>query len=207
MKAIPLSPSGIFRDIVSMSWSLPLYIGKGKEYEPLLKFICEKKYKDSNDIPPMKELLKEIGLSYAKFTRLLKNLYTDLREDDDFVLDSLEVKYRIWATSSYADSVIFDIKNLPVVPRVGEKVEIPYFQEFLGRTSFYVKNVIHKLRNGSQCVEIEVAEGDYNLFWHLRLDEAIEREEIHWRELFDLTPSQLKDKLEVTPKWRRKSNS
>ena len=206
METNSLSPKGIFRDIVSMAWTLPYYLGKGKEYENLIKFICEKNYDDDNDIPQIKDLLKEMGLSYARFTRLLKSLYADLREDDDFVMDVIGIKYRIRAKSPYYGSVIFDMKNLPVVPRVGEKMEIPYFHEFLGTTSFYVKNVWHRLRNGHQRVEIEVTEGEYNLFWHLRLDEAIAREEIHWRELWDLSTSQLKDKLEITPKWKRKTN-
>ena len=77
----------------------------------------------------------------------------------------------------------------------------------MGRTSYYVKDVRHRLRNGYQIVEIELAEGDYNLFWHLRLDEAIAKEEIHWREVVDKTTDQLKDKLEVTPKWRRNSKT
>jgi len=204
----PLSPKDIFRDIVSMSWSLPYFFDKGKEYEPLARFIYEKKYDiEVGDWPQIKDILKETGLQHSKFTKYLKSLYQDLREEEDFKMEFLEIKYRIWISSQYSGGVMFDLTNLPVVPRIGEKMDIPYFQEFIGRTSFHVKDVRHRLRNGYQMVEIELAEGDYNLFWHLRLDEAIAREEIHWREVFDKTTDQLKDKLEVTPKWRRNSKT
>ncbi len=59
------------------------------------------------------------------------------------------------------------------------------------------------MADGCQIVEIELEEGDYNLFWHLRLDEAIERKEIDWNELFEKKPYQLKEQLDIVPKWYR----
>ncbi|MCX6244707.1 MAG: hypothetical protein NTU98_08380 [Bacteroidetes bacterium] len=203
MKPENLTPKGIFEDIVSMTWTLPFYLGKGKEYEELVKFICEKKYDQQKSIPPIKNLVKETGLSYSIFSKFLKNLYKDLREDEDFVMDTHEVKYRFWVSSSHGRGVIFDLKNLPVVPRTGESVELSYFRECCGSNTFYVKNIKHAFRNGCQFVEIELAEGDYNLFWHLRLDEAIEKKEVDWDDLFEKSAYQLKEQLDVIPKWYR----
>jgi hypothetical protein len=195
-----LTPKGIIRDIISMRWTLTFFIGKGKEYESLVKFFIEKKYEMS---PPIKELVKETGLTYEKLAKYLRKLYEDLMTQDDFIMDTHEVKYQIYAKSPYKGSVVFDLKNLPVVPRVGERVELFYFHECCGTDYFYVKNVRHEFRNGCQTVVIELDQGDYNLFWHLRLDEAIERMEIDWREIFEKTPHQLKEQLDVIPKWYR----
>jgi hypothetical protein len=88
-----------------------------------------------------------------------------------------------------------------VVPRIGEKVELEYFQECCGTRSFYVKKIRHFLDRGCQTIEIELADGDYNLFWHLRLDEALEKMQIDWREAFWGNDYELKKKLGVIPKW------
>lgn len=198
-----ISTKGMYRDIVSMRGSLSCFLNKGKEYEDLVKFIQEKRY-DENEGPPLiKDLVKESGVSNSKVTRYLKMIYKDVMEYEDFIIDFHEVKYRIWAKSNYFGSVIFDMKYLPVVPRVGEKVELLYFSEKLGTSSFYVKKVQHKFHNGCQLIEIELAEGDYNLFWHFRLDEAVEKKEIHWTEVFDKKPYQLKEKLGITPKSQK----
>jgi len=200
MKPVTLTPKGIIRDIISMTWTLPFFIGKGKEYENLVKYFHEKKYEKP---PPIKELLEETGLTYEKLSKYLKKLYEDLRTDEDFVMEEHQVRYRIWVRSSFKSGVVFDMKNLPVIPRIGEKVEMPYFRECCGTDYFYVKNIRHQFRNGCQIVEIELEEGDYNLFWHLRLDEAIERKEIDWNELFEKKPYQLKEQLDIVPKWYR----
>jgi len=203
MKPENLTPKGIFADIVSMTWTLPFYFGKRKEYEELIKFIYEKKYDEQTSIPPIKDLVRESGLSYSKFSKFLKNLYKDLREDEDFLMDTHRVMYRFCVSSSYGRSVIFDLKNLPVIPKIGESVELSYFRECCGSNTFYVKNIKHTFRNGCQIVEIELAEGNYNLFWHLRLDEALEKKEVDWDDLFEKSTYQLKEQLDVIPKWYR----
>ena len=203
MKPDSLKPKGIISDIISMTWTLPFYIGKGKDYESLVKFFYEKRFDKLEELPSIKELIKETGLTYEKFSRCLKKLYEDLMTDENFIMDTHEVKYRIWARSTYKAGVTFDLKNLPVVPRVGEKVQLSYFHECCGTDYFYVKKVHHRFQGGCQIVEIELAEGDYNLFWHFRLDEAIERMEIDWREIFEKTPYQLKEQLDIVPKWYR----
>ena len=203
MNQVNQTPKGIIRDIISMTWTLPFFIGKGKEYENLVKFFLEKRYDILETVPSIKELIKETGLTYEKFSKNLKKLYEDLMTDEDFVMETHEVRYRISVRSAYKGGVIFDLKNLPVVPRVGEKVELSYFRECCGTDYFYVKNIRHSFVHGCQTVVIELAEGDYNLFWHFRLDEAIERMEIDWREIFEKTPYQLKEELDIIPKWYR----
>ena len=50
-------------------------------------------------------------------------------------------------------------------------------------------------------IYIKLEHGDYNLFWHFRLDEALERHEIHWRDVWEKESYELKRILQVTPKW------
>lgn len=203
MKPENLTPKGIFEDVISLTWTLNFYLDKGKDYEPLIKFLIEKRFDNIDELPSIKDLVKETGLSYPILSKYLKGLYKDLREDEEFIMDDHKVKYRIWVRHSYKNSVVFDLKNLPVVPRVGEKVDLSYFRECCGTNDFYVKKIRHKFQNGYQIVEIELDKGDYNLFWHYRLDEASERMEIHWRELLESSDSQLKEKLGAIPQWYR----
>ncbi len=46
MKRDTLTPKGVFRDLVSMSWSLNYFLNKGKEYDIILKYIIDKNLGD-----------------------------------------------------------------------------------------------------------------------------------------------------------------
>jgi hypothetical protein len=80
---------------------------------------------------------------------------------------------------SYFDSHHFyTIKHLPVVPRVGENFTIPYFRAKVGSDWFYARSIEHQFEDNKQIIYIRLSDGRYNLFWHLRKDEAYLKEEI-----------------------------
>lgn len=61
-------------------------------------------------------------------------------------------------------------------------------------------NIRHVFESGIQIVEINLEEGEYNLFWKFRLDEALEKEELNWRDRLDKTEDELRVQLGVKPR-------
>ena len=102
---------------------------------------------------------------------------------------------------SISNSYTFTIQDIPRLPRVGEQVNIPFFQEYMGTSSFYVNSIHHSFSDSEQFVFFELLGGYYNLFWHWRKDKAELRNEIDWRDFFRLDDWQLKKKinLPITP--------
>jgi hypothetical protein len=95
------------------------------------------------------------------------------------------------------------VKELLVMPRVGESVYLPHFTEQSKCTFYYVKKVSHRFYNGTQSVEIELDESIYNLLWHFRSDEAFLNGEIDPYDRFDFSEAELKEKLGFILRWKR----
>ena len=79
--------------------------------------------------------------------------------------------------------------HLPVIPRVGETVEIPFFRAYLDNTWFHVEKVRHEFTDTGQEVEIFLLPGEYNLYWHYRKDKAEEEGELHFGGTFNYSGS------------------
>lgn len=57
MKPENLTPKGIFEDVISLTWTLNFYLDKGKDYEPLIKFLIEKRFDNIDELPSIKDLV------------------------------------------------------------------------------------------------------------------------------------------------------
>lgn len=203
MKQDTYTPKGVFRDLVSMSWSLNYFLNKDKEYNTILKYIIDKKLCDVYPLPKIKDVLLDIGISYSRFSRLILMLYEDILSDEDFHFEKPSAIYEL-NFSGKMRSFTLSFKELAVIPRIGESVYFSYLKELSQNTYFYVKNVNHRFYKGIQSVEIELEEGEYNLFWHLRRDEAFLKEEINPFNRYEFSVSELKEKLGFIPSWKKK---
>ncbi len=204
MKDETLSTGSLLRDISSMSWALKPLLNQGKEYDGLLSYIIEKNWyypEDGNtNFPAVKDLIKDTGIPYGKLKKYLNEIFEDIITSDTFSLPFTNIEY--WfSVSSFRKSLSFRVKSLPVCPRIGEQMRIPYFYSYLQTNLFHVSDITHEFENGRQVITIHLKQGFYNLFWHFRLDEAEERMEIDFRDRFEKTDYQLKKELDVIPKW------
>ena len=204
MKDETLPTSSLISDISSMSWALKPLLNQGKEYDGLLSYIIEKNWFYPEDgkinIPAVKDLIKDTGIPYGKLKKYLNEIFEDIRTSDSLIINFSDIEY--WfSLTSFRKSLCFRVKSLPVFPRIGEQMRIPYFHSYLQTNFFYVSDITHEFENGVQIITIHLKEGFYNLFWHFRLDEAEERMEIDFRDRYEKTDYQLKKELDVIPKW------
>lgn len=193
-----LSSKGVLLDISSMRGFASQLLGKGKRYEALLRLIIEKDYYNDNDLPlpSLKELQERLGLKYALVRKHLFEIYDDLLDHQensiDFSIKSVEYVFGMWYFDNYVSLVI---NQLPVMPRVGEQMWIPYFKEKVGTNLFFVDSVHHYFNDTKQSISISLSPGSYNSFWAIRKDEAYLKGEISSNEYFTSKDDNAKKKL------------
>ncbi|MDQ3396041.1 MAG: hypothetical protein M3512_18300 [Bacteroidota bacterium] len=114
-------------------------------------------------------------LSYTKVRKYLTEIYHDLILIEDTIAFRFPKVIYSFNISGHHDSFIsFETQSLPVVPRVGENITIPYFKAHLHTDYFHVESIGHTFRDLEQTIDIWLKTGTYNLFWHFRKDQADE---------------------------------
>lgn len=200
MKDDSLSTSTLLRDISSLGWALSPLLEKGKDYNSLLSYIIQQNwfFNDNEDthLPSIKELVKDTGIPYTKIKKFLNQIFEDFQQDWSLCPSFTETEYQ-FSIKSWEKTMYFRVKSLPVIPRVGEHIRIPYFSAYLKFEHFHVSKITHEFENGKIIIKIHCKEGDYNLFWHYRLDEAVEKREIGLYDLWHKLDYQLKKDLGV----------
>ncbi|MBR9920312.1 MAG: hypothetical protein GYB31_05675 [Bacteroidetes bacterium] len=196
-----LSSREILLDIGAMRQLAKGLVGQGKPYDRLLVLLLEKDYYEDDDepIPSMKELSEKLSLSYEKVRKQIKQIYDDLVFPEGEELPSFSiknVKYIIYV-HSLQKSMVFELDNLPVLPRVGEQFEVPFFHAYLGFRDFFVKSITHRIVDDCQEISISLKYGYYNLYWHYRRDKAWEEQELGIQELANLDDYELRRRLGV----------
>lgn len=83
------------------------------------------------------------------------------------------------------------------MPRVGENIEIPYFQAKIGCQMFYVDSIHHFLEDKKQKIGIFLRSGSFNQYLHLRKDEAYLKREITDEEFRAPMDYTVKEKLKL----------
>jgi hypothetical protein len=169
-----LSSKQIIIDISSMRNIAILLFGKGKDYEPLLEAILSKNYyyTENHLLPSLKELQEKIGLKYPVIRKYLNNIYTDLLMHEeigiDFSIKELEYIFDIVRFDKYAT---FVVKSIPVLPRVGDEIYLPFLNAKVGTKWFYVYSIDHSFNDTKQSICISLRAGSYNKFLEIKKDE------------------------------------
>jgi hypothetical protein len=141
-------------------------------------------------------------LSYTKVRKYLTEIYHDLILIEDTIAFRFPKVIYSFNISGHHDSFIsFETNSLPVLPRVGDNITIPYFKSRLHTESFYVESIRHTFRDLEQTIDIWIKTGTYNLFWHLRKDPADEEGEFTLKERMTFNDSQMKSKLKIG-RWK-----
>ena len=200
-----LSSKEMLLDICSLEKQANQLLTKDRPYANVLKVLTKRNYHpvdENSSIPTLKEISAETGISYNKVRQYIRKIYEDLvlgSENDEILRLSFEkVIYGFSVRGIYKNSyVYFEVDHLPVTPRVGEEIELPFFNAFLGTYSFYVERVSHDFFAERQIVNIFLKPGSYSLYWHYQKDKAIDEKEISLRKLIDLDDYELKSMLGI----------
>ena len=142
----------------------------------------------------MSDVILDIGITYWKFSRLILMLYDDISSDYDFYLEKPSISYNFYYSDKERGFSI-SFKELTMIPRIGESVHIPFFEARTRYRNFHVKNITHHFYNDTHMVDIDLEQGDYNLFWQFRRDEAILNEQINIFDRLKLSEEEIMKKL------------
>lgn len=185
---------------MSLKKTLKKSLGHEEALEPLIEALCkwEPRKEENKNYPLIKDLVALSGLSYDKVRNQLQQIYKKVIDmaEEDLSFTMKEVEYIFYANTD-KKSLSFKVKSLPVVPRVGEQISIPFFGAYLDNYSFYVESVNHDIEEDRQIVSIDLRQGYFNPYWYFRKAQAWEEGEINFDDLKNLNEYELKGKLKL----------
>lgn len=163
-------------------------------------FLDKEKYvaDDSYDLPSVKALGAELGVSNNVMSRLLKELYEEI----------FELNYAKPLLFKKANEILCDLSfsyignrasfttSLAHIPRVGEGFMFFFIMPVLGWSSFWVRRVYYEYDNFRQRVSLILAASYPNAYLDLVREKAFLKREITFAELMQLEiDKELEEKL------------
>ncbi|WP_266202764.1 hypothetical protein [Pontibacter kalidii] len=208
MKEDSLTTKGMLLDIGAMRRKALGLVENGKPYNVLLQHILAKDfyYDEEQTLPSLKELAEASGLKSGKVRKYIEGIYHDLalNYETKQMFSFVKVRYEFIMRGRRKRWLTLEADHLPIAPRIGEEIMMPFFSEYLGTARFYVDEVNHEFEEDVQVVKLWLREGDFNAYWHYRKHKAKEEYEISIHDWFDLEEYQLKRKLGVGERfWSR----
>jgi hypothetical protein len=174
----------IFRDLCFAKPAISRMKGQGKLYDSLIDVLLA--VGEEDPYPSSKSLQQQFNLSAGQLKKLIDELYEDFMEgiSQNAALLRFPVVVHHFYVKSYDGEVVFDCQ-LPVTPRVGEKLELPFLWAQLGRSSCYITEVKHTLENDTVTVEVWARVGSYNQHREYLRDKAEFEKRIGWGNRFE----------------------
>ncbi len=202
MKDDSMSTKEMLMDISSMKQKALLLAENGKAYTDLLKDILARDlfYDEEASMPSIKELSQSTGLKYGKIRKYIEAIYQDLILDHEarplftFSKVRYELLIRGWRKDKF---MTLEADQLPVIPRVGEGISLPFFSAYMENSNFFVEKIDHRFEEDTQIIKIWLRVGSYNSYWHYRKDKAKEEYEVGLMDFYHLEEHELKKKLGV----------
>lgn len=193
------SPKEIIRDLISLQQFLPGFLGLNKDYNDIVRYFIDLDLNDKNTPrPSVNEIQEKLGVKYGVLKRKLFELRNDIVNHERFGINfSINQVEYVFLLEKYEKLERLTLNFIPIVPRVGEQVQIPFFKSTLGTDYFYVRKINHLFNDTKQTIEITLTYGDYNLFWHFKKDEEYEKGNITFHEYFSTIDLLLKEKLGI----------
>lgn len=169
------------------------------EYKPIVDFLLAKDYLDDDlDIPfpKMKDVEESTGLKAYTLRKILLKMHSEIFSYDTNRLNLKfnNVLYRFYIRF-FDYRCDFTISSLSHLPRIGENIRLPFVSATMPLTSFYVENIMYEFENDTQNVTITLKVGDYNEYWKFMYDRALELNEIGIMEKYNLSETELKNKI------------
>lgn len=169
-----LTTKGKLKDIYTMRKFALQLIGRGKSYDSVLKYLLKEDYYYDDEIgwPSLKLIQNDLGISHSVLKRNIDKIYKDLENINSNGIDYTIKNIEYYFFLEFLDlQAVVKLHNIPVCPRVGEQIDIPYFKEKIHAERFYVRSVDHEFTDSKQIIYIDLVVGNYNTYWNLKRDE------------------------------------
>ncbi|WP_026914899.1 hypothetical protein [Christiangramia portivictoriae] len=153
-------------DLIYLQDQLAVFTKKYPEYEQIADILCAHDYFDDDidiPIPTMTSISRDTGIKFTKVKKQLKEIHDLIFSKDGENLSFNKTRYRI-CFSDHGDHFEINLKHLPVVPRVGDNLDIPFIKARLAWGLFYVEEIDHVFDNGTQIIEIWCKTGRANQY-------------------------------------------
>ncbi|MAL59708.1 MAG: hypothetical protein CMC14_06650 [Flavobacteriaceae bacterium] len=197
-----ISPKQILLALFSIKSNLEREFSGNSKYKSLVNFIVNTPEFNNSRRLTLKSIEIETGLKPQALSRQLKEIYYNLLESDsDFQFNFNITEVIFYARCRGAFSA-FIIKNLKIVPRVGEHVSFPFIKPKMGVDHFYVENIKHHFESNKHYIEISLKNGFFNLFWRFRKHKAVEIGEIGVIEELQLEDHEIKERLGLKRRFK-----
>ncbi|WP_026838195.1 hypothetical protein [Gillisia sp. JM1] len=183
-------------DLLSVSEQLRRILNDFPEYNIILNFLLEKDYYNDHEIsiPTFKKIEEETGLKAHTVRKQVKGMYDIVFAFDEQTLSFTKVEYNIMI--SYMDRhFCFSLNHLPIIPRVGENIDIPFAKAALGFRSFFVDNISYTFIGEKQIVDIFLYGGESNQYLKMRKDKASALKQLHHKEFWKMSNYDMERKL------------
>lgn len=169
-------------------------------YKPFLDLIFAKDYLNENDLklPTMKEISETLNIKYPQLSKLIKELYYKLFDDEDldfvFEFGKVEVIFFLHYFENYAQ---VKCDKLTYLPKVGDQIDFSFVKSKVGTGMFYVDMIEHTFEGETQRIYITLRPGYYNSYLHYRRQKAIEEREIARKDYYSMSDYQLREELKI----------
>jgi hypothetical protein len=165
-----------------------------ERYQPVIKELSNFEvypHSDNEHLPDHKQLAAKLKYSQNKMNSLLRDLLKELVVE--FHYPPLEVKNHVhqflihipweeerdFKNKEYLEQVrkesVFVQMVLPITPRIGEEIEIPFIQETGKFYRGYVHEVTHRIKGNTQEIQIVVHPWDDFYYKWVKMKEEYER--------------------------------
>ena len=156
--------------------------GRGKPYDALIEVLL--KIGEEDPLPIGKDLQQQFSLTSAVLRRWVTLLHEDFlsaiaEEADVLQFPAVEHHFLI---EDFANHAFFTCR-LPVTPRVGEEVEVPFLQRYAGSGRYHVNRVVHRYEEGRTIITVWLQTGQYNQHYEYLKDRADFEKAIDFRTL------------------------
>jgi hypothetical protein len=184
--------------IISLPKQAKKLLGENKDYEKtLMELLKYNYYGDNIGLPAIKELCEEIGITRDKLKWQLNKIWEDLNtlfyNESDIALNIKEPIYSIYI-KGWDKSLLFKCK-LPICPKEGEYIQIPFIKYYFGYDFFYVDRVIHEIAEDKQIINLRVHQGTYNRYYKGLLDKKdYENYSTLYEDMYSIFPRRKKNK-------------
>lgn len=160
-----------FLDMCNAKPALRWLRGRGKPYNALIEVLLN--IGEEDRLPVGKDLQLQLGLTATALRRWVTLLHEDfltvIGEEAD-VLQFPMVEHH-FLLDDFTNNAFFTCR-MPVTPRVGEEIEVPFLRHYAGSGRYHVHRVVHRYEENRTIITVWLQTGQYNQHYEYLKDRA-----------------------------------
>ena len=195
------SIKGMILDICSMKPHISKLLISNKPYVPILEYLMKFDYYDEDNFsPPTAKMIEtETGIKYGKIRNLLEMLYNEITRpyyESNLACNfpKMEIIFHI---RGYKGFTSFLTNQISSIPKVGDDISLPFFNEHCGTSIFHVDQVYHEFLGDLQQINLMLETGTYNSYLKMRTELAFETGELKYVNTQNKSQFQIRQMLKI----------